>query len=218
MEIRAERVGVDGPHGPLLRPTSLSVRTGELALVTGEPGAGHTSLALALSGRIRPSHGSVTLDGHSDAAALRKRVALVDSPEVNQPEDGLQLRDAVAEELMNAGMRASRKRAEQWLMSQGAGGYARERVENVPADVRTRLLIDLAAQRPGVEALMIDLPDRHTSNHFTWWPVARQHAERGLAVVVLCEPPAAQALPISPAELGRDDQPSPLVVVHGDPQ
>ncbi|WP_243727378.1 ATP-binding cassette domain-containing protein [Actinocrispum wychmicini] len=209
---------MDGPHGPLLRPTSLRVRGGELALVTGEPGAGHTSLALAMGGRIRPSHGAVTLDGRGDDAALRKHVALVDSPEVNEPEDGLQLRDAVAEELMHAGVRASRKRAEQWLMSQGAGGYARERVENVPADVRTRLLIELAAGRPEVWALMIDLPDRHTSNHTTWWPVARRQAERGLAVVVLCEPPAAQALPISPALLGSDDQPSPLTVFPGDPQ
>lgn len=197
MEIRAERVGVDGPHGPLLRPTSVRVRDGEVVLVTGEPGAGHTSLALALGGRIRPNHGTVTLDGQTDLAKLRKIVALVDAPSVNEPEDGLRLRDAVAEELM-----AGRKQAERWLTDQAAGGYAQARVENVPADVRTRLLTELAATRPGVRALMIDTPDRHTSNHGTWWPVATRMAERGLAVVVLVEPAAAAAVPLTPAFLG----------------
>jgi ABC-type cobalamin/Fe3+-siderophores transport system ATPase subunit len=197
----------------------LRVRGGELALVCGEPGAGHTSLALALAGRIRPSHGSVTVDGHGEtAAALRKQVALVDSRDVNEPEDGLRLRDAVAEELMHAGQPAGRKAAEHWLVSQGADGYARERVENVPAEVRTRLLIEIAAARPGVQALMIDSPDRHTTDPSTWWPVALRQAGRGLAVVVLCEPPAARDLKISPAQLGRDEQPSPLNVFPGDPQ
>jgi energy-coupling factor transporter ATP-binding protein EcfA2 len=197
VEIRAERVGVNGPHGPLLRPTSVCVRDGEVTLVVGEPGTGHTTLALALGGRIRPSHGNVTLDGQADATALRKLVALVDAPSVNEPEDGLKLRDAVAEELM-----AGRKAVEQWLADQAAGSYARERVENVPADVRTRLLTELAASRPGVRALMIDTPDRHTSNHGTWWPVATRMAQRGLAVVLLVEPAAAAAVPLHPAFLG----------------
>jgi ATPase subunit of ABC transporter with duplicated ATPase domains len=214
VEIRAERVGVDGPHGPLLQPTSLSVRAGELALVTGEPGHGHTTLALALAGRIRPSHGAVTVDGRADAAALRKQVALVDAPDVNEPEDGLKLADAISEELAYPGRKAVR----QWLDERAASEYASERVENVPAEVRTRLLVEAAASRPGITALMIAKPDRHTSDPSSWWPLAVRQAERGLAVVVLCEPPAAQALPISPARFGQDDQPSPLTVSHGDSQ
>jgi ABC-type taurine transport system ATPase subunit len=218
VEIRADRVGVDGPHGPLLRPTSLRVRSGELVLVSGEPGDGHTTLALALGGRIRLSHGAVTVDGRDDAPALRKQVALVDSPDVNEPEDGLRLRDAIGEELANAGQPAGRKAVDQWLAAHEAEGYARERVENVPGGLRTRLLVDLAAARPGVGALMIDSPDRHTSDPSAWWPAALRCAERGLTVVVLCEPPAARALPVSPAQLGQDDQPSPLNLLPGDLQ
>lgn len=218
MEIRAERVGVNGPHGPLLQPTSLQVRGGELAVVTGEPGDGHTSLALALAGRIRPSHGEVTLDGRSDAAALRRHVALVDTPDVNEPEDGLRLRDAIGEELSHARQRASRKSVQDWLTAQEAASYARERVENIPPDVRTRLLIEAAAARPGVQALMITEPDRHTSDPGTWWPLAMRQAERGLAVVVLCAPATTYALPTPAARLGQTDQPSPLTVLAGDPQ
>jgi ABC-type cobalamin/Fe3+-siderophores transport system ATPase subunit len=218
VEIRAERVGVDGPHGPLLRPTSLRVRAGELALVSGEPGAGHTTLALALAGRIRPSHGSVMLDGRTATGELRKRVALVDSPEVNEPEDGIRLSDAIAEELMNASQPAGRKAVRQWLAERAAEQHAADRVENVPAQVRTRLLIEAAAARPGVGALMIDLPDRHSSNPEAWWPLAVRQAERGLAVVVLCTPHTARTLPIPPAQLGEDHQPSPLIVAPGDSQ
>lgn len=208
MEIRADRVGVDGPHGPLLRPTSLRVRGGELALVNGEPGDGHTTLALALAGRIRPSHGTVTVDGRNDPAALRKRVAVVDAPAVNEPEPGLKLADAFAEELMHSGKPANRKAVRQWLDERAAGEFATERVENIPAQVRTRLLVEAAATRPGVEALMITEPDRHTSDMASWWELARLQAEQGLAVVVLCT--ATQDLPTVPARLGEHDQPSPL--------
>ena len=95
MEIRAERAGVNGAHGPLLRPTSLVVKPGELTLVAGEPGTGHTALALLLSGRMKPSTGSVS----PDAKSLRKQVVLVDAPEVNEPEEALTLAAVVGEEL-----------------------------------------------------------------------------------------------------------------------
>ncbi|MBP2324494.1 energy-coupling factor transporter ATP-binding protein EcfA2 [Kibdelosporangium banguiense] len=218
MEIRAERVGVNGPHGPLLQPTSLRVRGGEIALVTGEPGPGHTTLALTLAGRLRPSSGSVTLNGRTDAAVLRKHVALVDAPDVNEPEDGLKLSNAIAEELLHAGLPSNRNAVRKWLQTQGADIYAGERVEHVPAAVRTRLLVELAASRPGVQALMIDTPDRHTSDPGTWWPHALRQAEQGLAVVVFCSPASASALPLPAARLGHDDQPDPMPVLSGEPQ
>ncbi|ALG12452.1 ATP-binding cassette domain-containing protein [Kibdelosporangium phytohabitans] len=202
MEIRAERVGVDGPHGPLLRPTSLTVREGEVTLVTGEPGAGHTALALALGGRIRPSHGTVTLDGDQDPAKLRAHVVLVDAPGVNEPEDGLKLGDAIAEELMNAGQRANRAAVRDWLRAQDAEQYVGQRVDNVPPEVRTRLLIETAGAKPGVRALLVDQPDRHVSDPQTWWPHAAGQAERGLAVVVLCAVPTVRALNAGAAMIG----------------
>ena len=216
MEIRAERVGVNGPHGPLLPPTSLRVRDGRITLVTGEPGPGHTTLALALAGRIRPSLGSVTLDGAAGLAALREHVALVDAPDVNEPEDGLKLADAIAEELANAGLPANRKAVHHWLRKQDAVDHAGERVEHVPAEVRTRLLAEVAGSRPGTRALMIVTPDRHTSDPAAWWPEAVRQAERGLAVAVLCSPASANALAVPAARLGYDDQPEPTSVRPGE--
>nr|WP_225953799.1 ATP-binding cassette domain-containing protein [Kibdelosporangium phytohabitans] len=186
----------------MLRPTSLTVREGEVTLVTGEPGAGHTALALALGGRIRPSHGTVTLDGDQDPAKLRAHVVLVDAPGVNEPEDGLKLGDAIAEELMNAGQRANRAAVRDWLRAQDAEQYVGQRVDNVPPEVRTRLLIETAGAKPGVRALLVDQPDRHVSDPQTWWPHAAGQAERGLAVVVLCAVPTVRALNAGAAMIG----------------
>lgn len=218
MEIQADRAGVAGAHGPLLAPTSLRIRDGEITLVTGEPGPASTTLALALAGRIKPSTGTITLDGRDDPAALRKHVALVDAPGVNEPEDGLKLHDAIAEELMNAGLPANRKAVRDWLQAHDATEYTNERVGTLPAATRTRLLIDVTGARPGVRALMITEPDRHTSDPTTWWAHAVRQAERGLAVVVLCSPASASVLLIPTARIGHDDQPDPMAVFSGEPQ
>ena len=136
MEIHAQRVGVTGAHGPLLRPTTLRIGPGEFALVAGDPGDGHTALGLALSGRLRPSTGSVLLDGRDAAAELRAKVALVDAPEVNEPEAALTLRTVVGEELAMIGRRGGRKAVADWLVEHGADEHADSRFEHVPADLR----------------------------------------------------------------------------------
>lgn len=57
---------------------------------------------------------------------------------------------------------------------------------------------------------MLDRPDRHTSEVDGWWMVAHEHAERGLAVVVLTATASVQALLAAPARVGRLDQPEPV--------
>ncbi|HTI21369.1 MAG TPA: hypothetical protein VL652_10275 [Kutzneria sp.] len=210
MEIHVQSVGIDGAHGPLLQPTSLRVRTGELALVAGEPGTGHTAFALALGGRMKPSVGEVLLDGKPDDAGLRQRVAIVDAPDVSSPEEALTLGTVLGEELAFAHQPANRKAVADWLLAHDAREHAGVRFESVPAEVRTRLLVEVAAQRPGIEALVLVLPDRHGAGPHTWWTTATQAAERGLAVVVLCSLTSARLLDVSAAHIGDREQPETL--------
>ncbi|GDY31089.1 ATP-binding cassette domain-containing protein [Gandjariella thermophila] len=212
MEIRAQRVGVEGAHGPLLRPTSLRVRSGEVAVVSGEPGDGHTALALALSGRMRPTSGTVLLDGRDNPRALRRRVAVVDAPGVSAPDDALDLATVVGEELAYAGARASHRAVATWLAERDATSYARQRVEAVPAELRTRLLVELAARRPGVDAVVLVCPDRHGGDPHDWWQLAVEQADAGRAVVALCGSHAAAQLDMPTARLGAHEQPPPLMV------
>lgn len=202
MELVARDVAVSGTYGPLLRPTSLRVRSGQLLVVTTEPGAGHTALALALSGRLRPSEGTVRMNNSPSRAALQRGISLVDAPEVTEPEDSLPLSEVVAEGLSLAGKRHGRRAVRKWLSRHGFGDLASTRFENVPAEARTKLLVELAATRRGVTALVLDCPDRHGGDPFAWHALATWHAQRGLAVVVLCTPISAEKLGVEHVAIG----------------
>ncbi|MFD9704055.1 ATP-binding cassette domain-containing protein [Lentzea sp. NPDC059081] len=201
MEIHASRAGVTGGHGPLLRPTSLTVKPGELTLVAGEPGAGHTALALLLSGRMKPSTGTVS----PDPKALRKQVVLVDAPEVNEPEESLSLTAVVGEELAMNGMPSGKKAVHDWLVEHAADEHAAKRFEHVPAQTRCAVLLDLAAARPGVTALILDSPDRYHPDPHAWLALAQDHVTPGRAVVVLCSTTSARLLDLPHARLGEDN-------------
>jgi ABC-2 type transport system ATP-binding protein len=47
-----------------LMPTDLTLRSGEIAVLSGPNGAGKTTLLLCLSGLLRPTTGNITVDGH----------------------------------------------------------------------------------------------------------------------------------------------------------
>lgn len=89
MQMIADRVGVDGPHGTLVAQTSLTVASGEVALVKGEPGAGLTAFGLALAGRLRPSTGTVTVLDGADGTATPDEAAAPDedTPDVDADDD-----------------------------------------------------------------------------------------------------------------------------------
>jgi ABC-type multidrug transport system ATPase subunit len=194
VEIVADEIEVAGAHGPLLRSTSLRVENGRTHLVPGVHGPGLTALALVLSGRLRPSSGRVLIDGRDDPKALRRTVAVVDAPEVTAPEDAVPVRDVVAEGLSLAGRRSGRRAVREWLESRGIEALAKQRAENLPPRVRTRLLVDLAVEPRQVAALVLDGPDRHGGDPQDWFALAQREADRGLAVVALCEPHAHGAL------------------------
>lgn len=67
MQLTAVDVSVQGPHGPVLEPTSIRAESGSVSVVTGYPGPGHVALSLALAGRLPLSSGRVLIDGVIDA-------------------------------------------------------------------------------------------------------------------------------------------------------
>lgn len=203
MEIAAEAVEVAGAHSTLLAPTSMRVSSGELLVVTGEPNSGHTALALALSGRLRPARGSVRIDGRADPKALRRAVAVVDAPEITEPEPSVPVRTVAAEGLSLAGRRAA---VRSWLAAHELAEHASTRMENLPAAERTRLLIDLACAGKRTAALVIDSPDRHGGDPHAWYELARRESRRQRAVVVLCSAHSADRLALVPqARIGVAD-------------
>ena len=88
--LRVQQLSVNGRRDELLPATSLQVRRGELLLVSGKRADQRTALALALSGRLKPSAGHFRWDGaewngSTRIKTLRQASAVVDSPGVNEP-------------------------------------------------------------------------------------------------------------------------------------
>ena len=209
MQLRAYAISVRGPHAPLLRATSVAVRDHELVLLTGYPGPGHVAVSLALSGRLRPNGGDVRLDGQDDDAVLRRRVAVVDTPRITEPDDALPVKSIVGEELAIAGRKAGRKAVQGWLAEHGAAEHAEKRFEHLPVDVRTRLLAELTVARDEVEVVILTMPDRFGGDPHEWYALGRELAGRGYGVIVTCAEASARLLGIPAAQLGSVDQPEP---------
>lgn len=171
--------------GRALPETSLSFESGRAVLACAETEQRPTVLGLLSSGRMRPASGTVEIDGRTDAASLRRRVALVDAPDVSDPDPNVLVAGVVAEELMFAGRRSDPLAARRWLDALGLGDLALTPISTVEPAVRVRILCELAALRPGVDGIVLVSPDRHGGEPSVWWRIAEEFAGRGLAVLVI---------------------------------
>ena len=79
VRLQVESVSADLATGVGLHDITFEVRGGEILGIVGVAGSGQEALALALTGQLRPRHGSVTVDGAvisgSAAAAIAADVA-----------------------------------------------------------------------------------------------------------------------------------------------
>lgn len=203
MRIQSMAIAVDGPHSPLLRPTSATIESGTVTIVDGPPGAGHTAFSLALAGRLIPSAGQVLVDGDADGPRLRREVAVVDAPDVSEPDDVVSLATAIGEELAMAEMPARHGAVREFLAEHDADEWVDARVEDVPPDVRFRLLAYAAAHRPGTGALVLCCPDRYGAAPQPSLDVARTLAESGFAVCLQMTTNTLLGVNESHATLGR---------------
>jgi hypothetical protein len=193
--MRVELVGVaKGRKGRALPAVSLAYETGRATLACAETEQRPTVLGLIAAGRMRPDAGAVAIDGAADAALLRRRVALIDAPDVCDPHPDVTAAGVVAEELMFAGRRPTPLAARRWLDEHDLGEVAGAPIGTVLPEQRLRILCELAAQREGVEGLVLVSPDRHGGEPEAWWRLARESAERGFAVLVIAGRAAQSAL------------------------
>ncbi len=158
----ADNLAIAGRHLPLLEPTSLAVARGELLLVAAEPRPTRTALALALSARMRPGDGTVSWSGTSALRSVRRIGALVDSPEINEPEAHLKVRDLVAEDLaLQPGPIRRRSGIDTWLKKHAMEALATQWLDAIDPLERLKLLTRLALEDRSIELLVFDSPDRH---------------------------------------------------------
>ncbi len=199
VQITLDDVQVEGRRSPMLEATTLSISSGECVLLAGEPGHGHTALALVATGRLAPFSGTVTLvedDGSTTTspAELRRVTAVVDVPGISEPDEVLTVGDVVAEELSLAGQVSLPGRAVRWLEAHDLLDRRGQRIDELHGTVRTALLSSLASERKEVQFVVLTLPDRHRGEPSGWWEVAQSLASLGYGVVVQCTRSSARDL------------------------
>lgn len=193
-------VAVGGGRAPLLEPTDVIVRRGEVVAAVGDPGHGHTALALALAGRLA-HEGAVDVDSDSRPRHLQRAVALVDVPGVSEPDGALPVTTVVAEELATAGLSTRRSAVRDVLAELGPAQPA-HRFDALDARTRVTLLAGLAARRPDVQFLVVTLPERHGATPDAWLPPLHALAEKGLGVLVTLGLGTGRLIDLPAAEIG----------------
>jgi ABC-type multidrug transport system ATPase subunit len=95
--ISAIGLGVDGEHGPLFSAVDLALPKGFHAIqMPGGPG--QTALLLTLSGRFKPSHGTLTVLGDSTPRAIRRHCAIAAFPDIDELEESVTVQTVLAEQ------------------------------------------------------------------------------------------------------------------------
>jgi ABC-2 type transport system ATP-binding protein len=184
MKIELLGVAVGDPETPSLPPTDATLVDGAASIVTVGTERGPMLASLIAAGRLVAERGRVLIDGREDAAALRAAVALVDTPVVAEPADSMPVSTIVREELMFAGLKSSRAAVDAILGELGVDAWRSAPIVDLPPTARIRLLLELAARRPGVEALVLTAPERHGGRTADWVALATEYAKRGIPVLV----------------------------------
>lgn len=204
MEIALDAAQIGTGLGAAVPPLTLWMASGVPSFVLVETAERPTLVSLLIGGRLRPDAGAVRVDGASDAAALRRRTALVDTPVVAEPTPGVSLAGVVAEEFVFAGRSGSRAAVRDFLASHDLLGYAKVAVRSLPPANRVRLFSELALLRDGVESLVVTSPERHGGEPGDWYPALAAIAERGITVAIVTDAATADQLAILGARDATD--------------
>src|ERR1700761_975514 len=95
--ITAAGLGVDGEHGPLFSGIDLELTSGFHAIQM-PGGRGQDALLLTLAGRLKPSHGTVTVLGDTQPRAIRRHCSIAAFADIDDLEESVTVETVVAEQ------------------------------------------------------------------------------------------------------------------------
>lgn len=175
--LSTNRLHIDGRRHTLLPATTLEANRAEVLLVQADGQERRTALALALTGRMKPSTGTVVL-GHNDSmASLRRSSAIIDAPDVNAPEHHLSVKSLASEDLALVPTKfRERTRPTEWLVTHGFRDILDQWIEELAPARLLHLQLELALADRDVDLLVVDSPDRHTADVDAWLPLLEQAA------------------------------------------
>ena len=207
-DIEVKKLAINKGHIPIIEPTSLRIKQGDLTLIVGETEVSQVAFALSLAGRMKLSSGSVKIDNNENPELLQEMVALVDVPNISEPDDVMKLETIVGEELAIAGRKAMPKHVRAFLQQNKISKYAKETFETLPNKIRYDVLMKLASIRPNTKVLLLAEPDRLGGKPEIWWRIAKKYNKLGFTVVVQCRESSARILGEEYFRLGENNKKS----------
>lgn len=99
LAVRADRLTRSGSLGPVFGPVDLRIPFGGLAVIQGFAGSGRTSLLLTLSGRMKPSSGTLRVLGRTAPAGIRAVSAIAGFQGIDNISESVTVRDLITEQI-----------------------------------------------------------------------------------------------------------------------
>ena len=189
--VRAEGLALTTGEGPVYTGVDLTARPGTLTVFQADSGGGRSALLLSLTGRMRPTTGSLYVDGFTlprQARKVRRLSSLGLMDDVNALEERLRVREHLTEAVMLRTRPAPRGLVDQALDAADVPGIDRGSL--------TKDLTMLERRRLGVALALIAEPrllavddvdgGLGPGHQADLWGTLARLAEEGITVVATC--------------------------------
>ncbi|MFF8767264.1 ATP-binding cassette domain-containing protein [Nocardiopsis dassonvillei] len=216
--VQAEGVGLATREGPVYTDVGFTARPGTLTVFRADSGGGRSALLLTLTGRMRPSEGTLYVDGHAlprHARRVRRISSLGLMDEVNPLDERLRVREHLSEGLLLRMRPAARSLADEAMEAAGLGGLDRRSLVRELSMVERRRLGLALALLAEPRLLAVDDVDGglEPGHQADLWRTLKALSDEGLTVVATCADSGELAEVAGPDTQG----PIPLRQDAGDP-
>ncbi|GHD22763.1 hypothetical protein GCM10007147_17430 [Nocardiopsis kunsanensis] len=194
--VRAEGLTLTTREGPVYTGVDLTARPGTLTVFQADSGGGRSALLLSLTGRMRPSAGSLYVDGFTlpkQARKVRRISSLGLMDDINALDERLRVHEHLTEALMLRNRPAGRGLVDRAVEAADVPGIDRSgSVKDLTTLERRRLGLALALiaepRLLAVDEVDSGLGSGHQAD---LWRTLVRLAEEGITVVATCTDPRA---------------------------
>ncbi|ORV15326.1 ABC transporter ATP-binding protein [Mycobacterium celatum] len=156
MSLELDRIRLSYNGTPVIEDLSLTVRPGEILVLTGPSGCGKTTVLRALAGLLRPEAGRVLADGAEVTATSGER-GVVFQDNALLPWRSVRSNIELALKLRGEPRATRRAQADRWIAELGLTGFGDYLPKNLSGGMRQR--VQLARGLAGApRAVMMDEP------------------------------------------------------------
>ncbi len=220
LQLELDGITLSYTGSPVIENLSLTVKPGEILVLTGPSGCGKSTVLRALTGLLRPDGGRVLADGEPVTTTSRDR-GMVFQDSALLPWRTVRSNIELALQLRGEPKAGRRERADRWIAEVGLSGFADFLPKNLSGGMRQR--VQLARGLAGApRAVMMDEPfaalDTQTRAAMQRLLIDTWKAHPTTIVFVTHDVDEALILGDRVAVLGRAGQPLRALVEVGQPR